>query len=43
MNTLAQDIVCRTAAIVASHPFNVIAVRMMAEFVGGENKYRCVF
>jgi hypothetical protein len=30
---------CRTAAIVASQPFTVIAVRMMAQFVGGENKY----
>jgi len=30
---------CRAVAIVASQPFTVIAVRMMAQFVGGENKY----
>ena len=36
---LSRDVVCRTAAIVASQPFTVIAVRMMAQFVGGENKY----
>ena len=36
---LSRDVVCRTVAIVASQPFSVIAVRMMAQFVGGENKY----
>jgi len=36
---LSRDVVCRTVAIVASQPFTVIAVRMMAQFVGGENKY----
>lgn len=43
INNLIRDIVCRTASIVASQPFNVIAVRMMAEFVGGENKYCGIF
>lgn len=40
---LSRDVVCRTAAIVASQPFTVIAVRMMAQFVGGENKYCGIF
>jgi hypothetical protein len=39
VRSLSQSIVCRTAAIVVSQPFNVITVRMMAQFVGGENKY----
>ena len=39
LTDLSRDVVCRTAAIVASQPFTVIAVRMMAQFVGGENKY----
>lgn len=29
----------RAAAILASQPFHVIAVRCMAEFVGSEEKY----
>ncbi|KAK3861313.1 hypothetical protein Pcinc_032693 [Petrolisthes cinctipes] len=33
----------RTAAILASQPFHVIAVRCMAEFVGSEEKYTGVF
>jgi hypothetical protein len=36
---LFRDVQCRTFAIVASQPFTVIAVRMMAQFVGGEHKY----
>ncbi|KAJ9574673.1 hypothetical protein L9F63_008205, partial [Diploptera punctata] len=40
---LARDIVCRAAAIVTSQPFTVIAVRMMAQFVGGEKRYLGLF
>lgn len=40
---LSRDVVCRTVAIVASQPFTVIAVRMMAQFVGGETKYCGIF
>jgi len=36
---LSRDIACRTAAVVVSQPFTVIAVRMMAQLVGRENKY----
>nr|CAD7571127.1 unnamed protein product [Timema californicum] len=37
--TLANDIAAQAAAIIASQPFNVIAVRMMAQFVGAEKIY----
>ncbi|CAG2060407.1 unnamed protein product [Timema podura] len=37
--TLASDVAAQTAAIIASQPFNVIAVRMMAQFVGAEKIY----
>ncbi|PSN43983.1 hypothetical protein C0J52_17103 [Blattella germanica] len=40
---LTRDIACRAAAIFTSQPFTVIAVRMMAQFVGGEKKYIGVF
>lgn len=43
LRDLSRDVVCHTAAIVASQPFTVIALRMMAQFVGGENKYCGVF
>lgn len=39
LQDLSREIACRTCAIIASQPFTVIAVRMMAQFVGGENKY----
>nr|CAD7424679.1 unnamed protein product [Timema monikensis] len=37
--TLTNDIAAQAAAIIASQPFNVIAVRMMAQFVGAEKIY----
>lgn len=40
---LTRDIAARTASIVTSQPFNVIAIRMMGQFVGGETKYCGVF
>ncbi|KAL1117032.1 hypothetical protein AAG570_004360 [Ranatra chinensis] len=39
VDTLTRDVVGRTVSIVASHPFQVIALRTMAQFVGGEEKY----
>jgi hypothetical protein len=39
INTLIRDIAGRTASIVASHPFHVITIRAMAQFVGDEEKY----
>lgn len=38
-NELLRDLASRIAAIIASHPLDVITLRMMAQFVGGENKY----
>lgn len=39
---LTKDTISRVVAIVVSHPLEVIALRMMAQFVGGETKYRYV-
>ncbi|XP_046735414.1 mitochondrial carrier homolog 2-like [Diprion similis] len=39
INELLRDLASRIAAIVASHPFDVITLRMIAQFVGGETKY----
>ncbi|XP_015519875.1 mitochondrial carrier homolog 2 [Neodiprion pinetum] len=39
INELLRDLASRIAAIVVSHPFDVITLRMMAQFVGGETKY----
>lgn len=36
---LVKDIAGHTVAVITSHPFQVIAVRMMAEFVGRETKH----
>ncbi|CAD6240223.1 GSCOCG00002564001-RA-CDS [Cotesia congregata] len=38
-----KDSICKVAGIVACHPLDVIAIRMMAQFVGGEDKYKSVF
>jgi len=35
----ARDIACRLTCVVATQPLQVIAIRAMAEFVGGEDKY----
>ncbi|XP_076225695.1 mitochondrial carrier homolog 2 isoform X2 [Nomia melanderi] len=40
---LIQSLSCRMVAIVASHPFDVISIRMMAQFVGRETKYNGLF
>lgn len=38
-----KDVISRFTAIIVSHPFHVITVRMMAQFVGGETKYNGLF
>jgi carrier protein len=40
---VARQAVCRTAAVVVSHPFHVIMCRTMVQFVGREVKYTGVF
>lgn len=40
MNEIIRDVISRTVAIVVSHPLEVISLRMMAQFVGGETRYR---
>ncbi|XP_057333959.1 mitochondrial carrier homolog 2-like [Microplitis mediator] len=37
-----KDAICKIAGIIASHPLDVVAIRMMAQFVGGEDKYKSV-
>lgn len=40
---IIRDVISRTVAIVISHPLEVISLRMMAQFVGGETKYSSLF
>ncbi|XP_070163616.1 mitochondrial carrier homolog 2 isoform X1 [Polyergus mexicanus] len=40
---IIRDVISRTVAIVVSHPLEVISLRMMAQFVGGETKYSSLF
>ncbi|XP_072744635.1 mitochondrial carrier homolog 2 [Anoplolepis gracilipes] len=40
---IIRDVISRTIAIVVSHPLEVISLRMMAQFVGGETKYSSLF
>ncbi|EDW83599.1 uncharacterized protein Dwil_GK13597 [Drosophila willistoni] len=40
--TLKRDIVLTVSGIVVSHPFHVITVRMMAQFVGRERLYTSI-
>ncbi|XP_043248440.1 mitochondrial carrier homolog 2-like [Colletes gigas] len=37
------DLISRTTAIIVSHPLDVIALRMLAQFVGRETKYNGLF
>lgn len=39
-NDLLRDIASRMVAVIVCHPLDVISVRMMAQFVGGEAKYK---
>ena len=43
MLTLLRNMSASTASVVASHPFHVIAVRTMAQFIGQEQKYTSVY
>ncbi|XP_053971517.1 mitochondrial carrier homolog 2-like [Hylaeus volcanicus] len=38
-----RDLISKTTAIIVSHPLNVIALRMIAQFVGKETKYNGLF
>lgn len=38
-----RDLISRMIGIIVSHPLDVIALRMMAQFVGGETKYNGLF
>lgn len=40
---MKKDVVSRLTAIIVSQPFHVITIRMMAQFVGGEEKYSGLF
>jgi len=37
--TLCRNVTATTASIIAGHPFQLIAIRTMAQFVGEEQKY----
>ncbi|XP_018320984.1 mitochondrial carrier homolog 2 [Agrilus planipennis] len=43
INNIKRDLISRTTAIIVSHPFHVISIRMMAQFVGQETKYNGLF
>lgn len=40
LKTVKKEFISRTAAIIISHPFHVITIRMMAQFIGRETKYK---
>lgn len=40
ISEIIRDVISRTVAIIVSHPLEVISLRMMAQFVGGETRYR---
>lgn len=40
---LIRELISRMIGIIVSHPLDVIALRMMAQFVGGETKYNGLF
>ncbi len=42
-HNLAFDVVCNTAAMLVSHPFYVISVRLVAQHVNNEATYTNVF
>ncbi|XP_015171611.1 PREDICTED: mitochondrial carrier homolog 2-like [Polistes dominula] len=39
IHELIRDLISRMVGIIVSHPLDVIMLRMMAQFVGGETKY----
>ncbi|KRT85735.1 mitochondrial carrier protein [Oryctes borbonicus] len=43
IKNLKKDLISRVSSIIISHPFHVITIRMMAQFVGHETKYSGLF
>ncbi|KAL3275310.1 hypothetical protein HHI36_020077 [Cryptolaemus montrouzieri] len=43
IRTIKNDIITRATTIIVSQPFHVITVRIMAQFIGREIKYRGIF
>ncbi|KAB0796921.1 hypothetical protein PPYR_10982 [Photinus pyralis] len=41
--SVKKDLVTRATAIVVSHPFHVVTIRIMAQFVGNETTYNGLF
>lgn len=39
VKSVKRDLANRVATIIVSHPFHVITIRMMAQFIGREAKY----
>lgn len=39
IRSVKRDFANRVATIIVSHPFHVITIRMMAQFIGRETKY----
>lgn len=39
IKSVKRDLANRVATIIVSHPFHVITIRMMAQFVGREARY----
>lgn len=37
---LKRDVVMHISGVIISHPLHVVSVRMMAEFIGQDNKYK---
>lgn len=42
-HNLKRDVVLSVSGIIISHPFHVISVRMMAQFIGRETLYKSIF
>ncbi|XP_055910394.1 mitochondrial carrier homolog 2 [Eupeodes corollae] len=40
---LKRDVVLSVSGLIVSHPFHVISVRMMAQFIGKESLYKSIF
>uniref|UniRef100_A0A1Y1MQ24 Mitochondrial carrier homolog 2 n=1 Tax=Photinus pyralis TaxID=7054 RepID=A0A1Y1MQ24_PHOPY len=43
LKSVKKDLVTRATAIVVSHPFHVVTIRIMAQFVGNETTYNGLF
>lgn len=40
LKSLKRDVVLHASGIIITHPFQVISIRMMAQFVGRETIYK---